>query len=88
MTLYIEARIGVIKPQYKCSQCGDLHDDENDALECCPKDIWAVYVCPRCDKEHHDEEAAIDCCGFDPDGPPPPSAAELEAAGQIRLEGC
>jgi len=29
----------------------------------------------------------LDCCGYhDPDAPPPPpSAAELEAAGQLRL---
>lgn len=32
------------------------------------------------------EDEAIDCCGFDPDAPPPPpSTAELEAAGQMRL---
>lgn len=76
----------IIAPKWKCPDCGELHDDEYDARECCPPQVWAAFVCPICTEEHRDEIAAIDCCGFDPDAPPPPpSAAELEAAGQMRL---
>lgn len=75
-----------LTPKYKCCECGDLHDDLDDARECCVPRVEEVFLCPICQAPHNEEEDAIDCCGFDPDGPPPPpSAAELEAAGQMRL---
>ncbi|KIO49624.1 hypothetical protein [Nitrosospira sp. NpAV] len=76
----------IIEPKWKCGECGDLHDDEDEARECCEPSVFEVYVCPTCGEEHSAEAEAIDCCNFDPDGPPPPpSAEELEAAGQMRL---
>lgn len=77
---------GCIQPKYKCPDCGELHDDYDDAVECCEPFISAVYLCPVCQEQHRMEDDAIECCGFDPDGPPPPpTAEELEAAGQKRL---
>ncbi|WP_157662643.1 hypothetical protein [Sulfuriferula sp. AH1] len=77
----------VIEPKFRCGECHELHDDEDEARFCCVPSVVEVYICPICHTEYdHDEEAAIECCGFDPDGPPPPpTAAELEAAGQERL---
>lgn len=76
----------VILPQWKCNECGDLHITEWRAEQCCPPQVGQVYVCPVCGDEHHTEKDAIACCGFDPGAPPPPpTMAELEAAGQLRL---
>ena len=73
--------------KYSCGECGELHDDEVDAAECCPPEIWKAYVCGHCGENHHyDEEAAEECCAdVDPDAPQPIDKAELEAAGQMRL---
>lgn len=75
-----------IKDLWRCDECGELHGDEEDAAECCRPNITAGYGCPVCGAFCLSENEAIDCCDFDPDGPPPPPiAAELEAAGQMRL---
>lgn len=77
---------GRLQSKYKCPRCDELHDDYDEALECCELNIAEVWLCPVCQDQFGDEEMAIECCGVDPDGPPPPpTAAELEAAGQTRL---
>lgn len=74
-----------IKKMYRCNECYWLHELEDDALECCPR-IEERYLCPVCNADHPLIGNALDCCGFDPEGPAPlPSAAELEAHGQLRL---
>ena len=77
----------ILKSKWKCCECGELHEHEDDALDCCPPEVREVYVCPICTKDHNQQIMAFDCCDFDPDVDvlPPPSAAELEAAGQMRL---
>lgn len=76
----------VLKPKYVCPECAGLHDDFDEAVECCTPHIDVVYLCPTCHERYSMESNAIECHGFDPDGPPPPpTAAELEAAGQERL---
>jgi hypothetical protein len=75
-----------IAAKYKCCECGEVLDDVDKARYCCHPRVDEVFMCPICQSPHDLEEFALDCCGFDPDGPPPPpSAAELEAAGQLRL---
>lgn len=75
-----------LNPKYKCCKCGDVHNDADDAEDCCRPLIIEVWACPLCREEHSDEREALSCCDYDPDGPlPPPTAAELEAMGQIRL---
>jgi hypothetical protein len=75
--------------KWKCDICGDVHDDEDDARDCCPRMIDMVYVCSECGKVSDFYYRAINSCYCeppDPDAPPPPpSAAELETAGQTRL---
>jgi hypothetical protein len=75
--------------KWECDRCGDVYDDEDDAGDCCPRDIEMVYICSVCGVESNFYRQAInrcDCEPPDPDAPPPPpSAAELEAAGQTRL---
>ena len=70
---------------WRCGDCLTVHDNELDAQECCPPKIDEGYTCPLCGDFHLAEEAALECCGWDPDMPVPPTAAELEAAGQMRL---
>lgn len=87
MAAYSFAKKHVIEPKWECDECGDLYESEDDAQECCQPTIREVFVCPICTEHQYNERDAIDCCGFDPDGPPPPpTAEELEHAGQLRLE--
>tara|TARA_R110000868_G_scaffold74752_4_gene216281 strand:+ start:982 stop:1173 length:192 start_codon:yes stop_codon:yes gene_type:complete len=58
------------------------HDNEDSAIECCPPEVESYYTCPECGEEYATEEQAIDCCGY---VEPPPTAEELESAGQGRL---
>ena len=75
-----------LKQKWKCHECGEIHDYEDAAAECCQPEISKGYECPECGDFHRKEADAIDCCGYDEDAPPPPpTAAELEAAGQLRL---
>ena len=75
-----------IESKWRCDNCGLLHDDEYYARDCCPNEISEVFVCPLCSDTHCRDSEALECCGYDPDaGPPPPTPAQLEAMGQLRL---
>ena len=81
-----------IATKYQCGLCLSIYADEDSAVECWREcvgeevDVRKGYVCPLCGDIHKTEAEALDCCGYEPEGPPPPpSAAELEAAGQLRL---
>lgn len=69
-----------------CPECAHAHLDIDDAIDCCalppPLQSWQ---CRGCEAVYGDQDEARLCC-FDEDGAPlPPSARELEAAGQTRL---
>ena len=83
--MYVEE--GMIKSKWECGECGDLHDDEYDARDCCRPSVRKVYLCPVCEDTHDTEEDAKDCCPSEEGEPHEyrPSAHELEAAGQQRL---
>lgn len=51
------------KPLWKCGECGEIHDDEDGARECCMPRVYEMYGCPVCDSVHDDEDAALKCCG-------------------------
>jgi hypothetical protein len=48
---------------YKCNNCGTLHEDEDDAYECC-SDIEEVdgFKCGECGELYEDKEEAKECC--------------------------
>jgi len=74
------------KPQWRCDECNELHEYEDEAADCCPPNISKVYLCPVCAEAYAREAQARECHPGDPDAPPPPpTAQELEAAGQLRL---
>lgn len=39
-------------PLWKCGECGDVHEDEDEARECCMPRIWELWQCPECKKVH------------------------------------
>lgn len=76
----------VLEDAWRCNECGTVHNDEEEAYDCCRPTISEGYLCPICKKFHLSDEEAIECHGWDPLGPPPPPTPdELEAAGQMRL---
>lgn len=80
----------LISPIFRCGECLTDHESEEAAVECwldCAQpEVDTYYRCPVCGDDLSSEEEALECCGYDPDAPPPmPTAAELEAAGQLRL---
>ena len=74
-----------LESKWRCLNCRMVHDEEFEAEECCPVEIREVWICPTCGDVFNDQAEAIACHDFDPEYVPPPSAAELEAAGQLRL---
>ena len=75
--------------KWQCGECGDIHDDEDDASECCKPVIREVYVCPICNEKHGDREEAMECIAKceteDNTKTYMASKAELERQGQERL---
>lgn len=71
---------------WRCDECDFVHENEDEARECCYPNITEGYTCAVCDEFHFCEESAITCCDhIDIDGPRLPTPRELEAAGQMRL---
>lgn len=76
-----------IAPVWECGSCGDTHEDEDDARGCCRPGVSEAYLCPVCGCKFNTEDNALDCCAEEPAeaGAGEPTAAELEAQGQMRL---
>ena len=73
-----------VKVAWQCEECGEIHDDEDDARECCMPRIHEVFVCRECGEAYPTEQAATQCCA-DSDEPVRPDPWALERAGQERL---
>lgn len=52
-----------IEVLYKCGECREVHEDEDDAQECCRPAIIEVYQCPECESICDEIEEAESCCG-------------------------
>lgn len=70
---------------YRCGECGCLHDFHSDAATCCiqPEE---VFLCDLCGSNFDNEDDAAKCCV--PDTPEELAIKEmryLEAQGQQRL---
>lgn len=70
-----DRRLGRQEPErvvmWRCPVCDELHDDEDDAADCCrEKDDDhadtnlddAAFVCPVCLADHNSHGRAADCC--------------------------
>lgn len=55
-----------IDPVYVCPACGDQHDREDDAIDCCQQDEEQAEsgrdVCPVCGNQSNGVFAAAECC--------------------------
>jgi len=75
--------------KYRCDACEEIHDDEYCANDCCRPTVSEVYLCPVCAECYLYIANANSYCddNSDNDDTPvsPVSAAEREAAGQMRL---
>ncbi|MDM9593592.1 hypothetical protein QU617_09740 [Pseudomonas guariconensis] len=54
-----------IRTLYKCGSCGDIHDDEDGARECCQPEVEEMFECPVCKTIHDGEDEARLCCESD-----------------------
>lgn len=77
---------------FRCEMCGEVHEDDSDARDCCEPEITRLFKCTACGEIHSDEEEAEDCCieganeDHDIDGRLyMAQKLELERAGQLRL---
>jgi hypothetical protein len=50
------------KPLWKCGHCEEIHDDEDDAQDCCRPEVRELWGCPECEKVHGEESLAVSCC--------------------------
>lgn len=74
---------------WRCEQCGEIHDDEDEASECCPPEVTVLFRCKVCRETYRKEEEAEDCCPHESDSNDgklwTASIEELERNGQCRL---
>lgn len=74
--------------KFQCPSCGELHNKEYQAEECCTPEAEEVtmWEC-ECGDTYDDKEHAHLCCWDEQSelAPYQPTPQELEAAGQQRL---
>lgn len=71
------------KTMYECDRCGELHETEDGANECCHPKVRMVYLCSICEEQFDERDRAEQCCSDQKH--PGQTPEELEAARQIRL---
>lgn len=47
---------------YRCLSCLSVHDDEDEALACCPKAVGRLWQCGACKAQHATRDSALGCC--------------------------
>ena len=52
---------------YQCPDCGEWHDEQEQAQQCCPPDSRQsdFKKCPECGRHHPDTLSAATCCHND-----------------------
>lgn len=63
-----------ILKKYQCPRCDQIHKDELDAIDCCPKQAITVFICSICKAINWTEDFAWDHI----DNMHPTSAAEID----------
>ncbi len=43
------------KELWRCGECREIHEDEDDARECCMPSVTELYGCLDCDVVHESE---------------------------------
>lgn len=52
-----------ISAAWMCSACGDWHDDEDAAIDCCRPTFAEGWKCDACGEYHRLKANAENCCG-------------------------
>lgn len=50
---------------WKCPECETLHEEEQEAIDCCPRDEVEqveAYQCGECEEVYEDRDEAGECC--------------------------
>lgn len=47
---------------WRCHECFELHDNEDEARECCPIQIDEGWQCSKCGEFHFEKHFAEQCC--------------------------
>jgi hypothetical protein len=80
--------------RYRCGDCGELHEEPDQAEECCRPEVQDVWICGKCEKtfdvsytknDNKAQEAAANACCCDEEGNEIITLADLEEAGQMRM---
>jgi len=73
--------------KWRCDECGKEHDYENEAIACCGKImVTPRFECPVCDTVYLNTHDAEYCCATVAEFELHISHADMENAGQIRLD--
>jgi len=50
---------------YLCPECEEFYEDEDEAEECCPREVEKTerWQCVTCDDIYEDKDDAYNCCG-------------------------
>lgn len=68
---------------WRRGECGEDHEFEDDARECCAPRISEVWRCDGCCETHDTEADALACCPDQPESDfPMASMIERERAGK------
>lgn len=54
-----------IEEKWVCGECAQLHDDEDEAIECCRPCVTHIFICPECGEHCDTEDKARECCATD-----------------------
>lgn len=92
-----EIRYQHVTTAWECNHCSEVHDTEDEALECCPARPTAGYQCVACGEWSTEMDDLAHCCeAADAEADAPTDVAmtpeawaarmqALETAGQGRL---
>ncbi len=52
------------KTMFQCPTCGELHEWDDEAEDCCPPNVarLTVYECGNCGTTYGDQDLARRCC--------------------------
>lgn len=47
---------------FRCNSCHTVHEDEDEALGCCPRELGRLWRCGACNAQHPTRDSALRCC--------------------------
>lgn len=53
---------GSLEHRWICGNCDADHASRDNAVNCCPPDVYRMWKCPSCDELHQEKGQAKACC--------------------------